>query len=143
VKNTASKQPVFEETVFVCNLTNEVKKVCGLDSSRAYLNTKILKHLYDKKPAEEFDFIIRNVHTITKYPDKIYKNRASKRGAFCLVKKLKGDLYFCSIEVAQEISLDGFAENRNYIVTCFRLRNENYLKNYELLWSWKGGVPSS
>ena len=41
--------------------------------------------------------------------------------------------YFCPIEVDKEI---------NYVVTIFRTDAE-YLKKYELVWSWKGGIPSS
>ncbi|MBU2545173.1 hypothetical protein KKC65_01805 [Patescibacteria group bacterium] len=95
---------------------------------------KSSKTCYDKKPAEQYDFIIRNLHTIVKYPDSIYKNKDGKRGDFCLVKELKNKKYLCSIEDK------GMGEIS--IATAFRT-DDKYLGKYELLWSWKDGTPSS
>jgi hypothetical protein len=136
--NTKEKEVVVLESAFICRLTYMVLDVLGFSDSRVHINTKVLKHLYDKKPAEEFHFIISNLHTIVKYPDCIYKNRTSKRGEFCLVKKIEDYLYLCSVEFC-----DDGGEMRICVVTAFRVRDEAYLKKYELLWSWKGGVPSS
>ena len=88
----------------------------------------MIKHLYDKKPAEEFDFIIDNLHKIIKYPNYIYKNKKEKRGDWCFVKKIKNELYISSLEREEEIL---------EIVTVFRIRKEKYLKNFKLLWSWE------
>ncbi|MEK7105928.1 MAG: hypothetical protein AAB895_01045, partial [Patescibacteria group bacterium] len=74
------------------------------------------------------------VHLITKYPDKVYKNKLGKRGEYCLVKSIKNNNYLCSIEVVQ-----GESESQLEIVTFFRVNDDNYLKNYDLLWEWKGG----
>ena len=43
---------------------------------------EFFKYLYDKKPAEEFDFIIDNLHQIVIYPDNIYKNKRPQTGRF-------------------------------------------------------------
>jgi hypothetical protein len=138
IKNTKEKEIVPLETVYICRLTYSVLSVLGFSDSKVHVNTKVLKHLYDKKPAEEFDFLINNLHAIVKYPDRVYKNRISKRGDFCLVKNLNGFNYLCSVEFCE----DG-GEMRVCVVTAFRVRDEAYLKKYELLWSWKGGKPSS
>lgn len=90
--------------------------------------------MYDSKPAEEFDFLINNLHTIAKYPDKIYKNKSGKRGSHCFTKKLKGAEYICSMENS---------ENGMLIITAFRIRDKKYLKNYTLLWSWENDKPPS
>ena len=138
IKNTKEKEIVALECVYICRLTYTVFRILGFEDSKVHLNTKVLKHLYDKKPAEEFDFIVRNLHKIIKYPDRIYKNKTSKRGDYCLVKKIEDFSYLCSVEFTE----DG-EEMKIIVVTAFRVRDEAYLKKYELLWSWKGGNPSS
>ena len=130
IKGTQPKIFVTHKVVVLCHLTNQVNKVI-LDKSglsRVYISTKMIKHLYDKKPAEEFDFIIDNLHKIIKYPNYIYKNKKEKRGDWCFVKKIKNELYISSLEHEEEIL---------EIVTVFRIRKEKYLENFELLWSWE------
>lgn len=127
IKDTPPKSIVHDETVFLCQMTKVVMRQLKLEDGSIYINTKILKHLYDKKPAEEFDFIINNLHTIAKYPDCIYKNKGGKRGEICFTKKLKDKNYICSLEIDEQI----------FIVTAFRVRDEKYMKNYESLWSWE------
>lgn len=143
VEGSTEKAIVPEKTILLCNTTNAVAKVCNLKSVKVYVNTKVLKHLYDKKSAEEFDFITHNLHTIAKYPDNIYKNKAGKRGNFIFVKELKGNVYLCSIEVVDNCVINEVIENANFVVTSYRIRDSKYLKKYELMWSWKDGTPSS
>src|SRR3989344_2096523 len=139
VKGTASEAIVQNVLAFLCNLTVAVLKGTSWSCNRVYINTRVLKHLYDKKPAEEFLFIVENIHSIVKYPDRIYKNRDAKRGDLCFIKQLKNDLYICSIEVIENEEVATHCE----VATCFRIRKENYLANYEILLEWKGGTPSS
>ena len=103
---------------------------------RTYLTTKMLKHCYDKKTAEFFHFLLDNLNYIITYPDKIYKNKGAKRGDFGFTKILKGNEYFCSLEFDNK-------EKKMFVVTSFKLKNDNYLKNYKLLWSWEDGTPPS
>lgn len=139
IRHTREKEIVVLETVYVCRLTTSVISVLEFENAKVHINTKILKHLYDKKPAEEFDFIVRHLHRIIKSPDRIYKNKASKRGDFILVKRIDDLDYLSSVEEIIETE----NEKKAYIVTAFRVRDESYLKKYEFLWSWKGGGPSS
>jgi len=139
IKRTQEEAIIFEESVLLCHLTKIVKQfLLGIDKidSKVYINTKVLKHLYDKKPAEEFDFIVDNLYKIIKYPDNIYKNKDNKRGSFCFIKNIKKEKYFCSIQIEEN-------KKELFVVTAFRIRKEAYIKNYELLWSWKGDIPSS
>ncbi len=140
IKGTVVKKPVTIKTVFLCHLSNivirELKKFTNLES-RVYINTKVLKHMYDSKPAEEFDFLLNNLHKIVKHPDFIYKNKKTKRGSYCLVKNLKENYYFCSIEI------DANNSPIVKIATAFRIRKLNYLNDYTLLWNWKDDAPSS
>ncbi len=137
VYRTPPKAIVINETVFLCHLTWAVAKALGVDTIRVYVSTRMLKHLYDSRPAEEFIFVIENLHTIVKYPDQIYENKNSKRGDFCFVKELKGSRYIVSIEIPKG------EEDKIFVATAFRLRKESYLNNYKLLWSWRDGLPSS
>lgn len=143
IKGSAEKSVVVELTIHLCNLTNIVKRAGTFKAHTIYINTKIIKHLYDSKPAKEFDFIIRNLPAIVKYPEYIYENKEGKRGTLCFVKKVDKDLYFCSIEKTDEVDPNDGNTGMNYVVTAYRLRKANYLKDYKLLWSWKGDIPSS
>ena len=96
--------------------------------------------MFDKKPAEEFHYILENLHEIAKYPDIIYRNKQGKRGNFSLVKKMPDEKqYICALEIV------GYEDNKKkaYVVTAFRIRDEKYLKDYETLWSRKDDIPSS
>ena len=137
VYRTPPKATVISKTTFLCRLTWAVAKAIGATTMRVYVNTRMLKHLYDGRPAEEFIFVVENLHTIVKYPDQIYENKNSKRGDFCFVKELKGSRYIASIEIPKE------EEGKISVATAFRLRKESYLNNYKLMWSWRDGHPSS
>ena len=142
IRGTAAKALVAEKTVFLCYLTRAVQQAGSFTGRKVYINTKVLKHLYDSKPAEEFEFVIHNLGIIVEYPDHLYKNRDAKRGSICLIKTINNAQYFCSLEILPD-DPDGKKEECSYVVTAFRIRKENYLKDYKLLWSWKGDLPSS
>ena len=137
VYGTPPKTIVADKTAFLCRLTWAAAKAVNITAMKVYVTARMLKHLYDSRPAEEFVFIIENLHTIVKYPDHIFKNKDSKRGDFCFVKKLKGGKYIASIEVPRD------EKEKVFVATAFRLRKESYLNNYKLLWSWRDGRPSS
>lgn len=134
IQGTGEKGIVEEKTIVVAVLARKIQKTGLFSSTKVHLNTRVLKHLYDRKPAEEYDFLIKNLPKILQVPDRIYKNRNSKRGDLCLVKEIAGIKYLCSLENSEEII---------FVVTAFRVRKESYLKNYKLVWSWKDGTPSS
>lgn len=130
-------------TLCFCELTRLVMKNGNFLAHKVYITTKVIKHWYDSKPAEEFEAIIKSVEAIVRFPEYIYENKAAKRGELCFVKTVKGIKYFCSIETTNENDPDDGKQGMNYVVTAFRLRKEKYLKDYKLLWSWKGDIPSS
>lgn len=133
IRGTVEKAIVADVTVYLCRLTFAVSKANNLEE-RVYINTRVLKHMYDKKPAEEFEFLVAFLHKIIKYPDKVYKNKNPKRGHYIFTKIIMGDNYLCSLELEG----DGLS-----VVTAFRIRKDSYLNDYELLWSWRGDIPSS
>lgn len=140
IKGTGEGAIVQNVKLFLCVMTRAVLKGVATDCTKVYISTRVLKHAYDKRPAEEFDFLLDNVHAVVKYPDLIYKNRGGKRGDLGFVKTVKNNKYFCSVE--QIYNPDG-ASSHWEIATFFRLRKESYLNSYSLLWEWKGGKPSS
>lgn len=145
IRNTEEKAPVLERTIVVAKLTNAVKTAISFPTHKVYVTTRILKHLYDKKPAEEFDSILKYFPQLIRFPDNIYANKDSKRGSICFSKKIRGQLYWCSIEHTPERDPQETCDGMNYVVTAFRIREgkESYVDSYKLIWSWKGGIPSS
>ncbi len=135
VKGTIKRGVVKLTSVLLCVLTNAIIRGIKIEHNKVYISTRVIKHIYDKRPAEEFDFLLLNISDIVKYPDFIYSNKQAKRGNFVFVKELKNYKYFCSIEETQK---DGELKCLE-IVTFFRINDNNYLKNYELLWKWEGG----
>lgn len=142
IKGTEAEAIVPLVTTFLCHLTIAVIKGVNLEYQKVYISTRVVKHIYDRKPAEEFEYLSNHIHKIVKYPDYIYMNKDSKRGDFGFVKQLDKDLYFCSVQAVDDMIEDGGTSGL-CVVTAFRLRKPNYLNNYKLLWSWRGDIPSS
>jgi hypothetical protein len=138
IQNTPQGSPVVEKTVLLCGLTNAVAQALGTDSRKVYATSRSLKHLYDKRPAEEFDFLLDHLHQVVKYPARIYRNKPGKRGGWCFAKILGNEDYLCALEIGT------YPERPEiYVATAFRVRDAKYLDGYELLWSWRSGRPSS
>ncbi len=119
--------------VHLCTISNIVMLGVGFVSNKVYINTRTLKHIYDKRPAEEFDFLVHNVHLVLLYPSQVYKNKGGARGEYCFVKTIGKNRYLCSVQVVCKENVWS-----NQVVTFFRT-GDSYLKNYKLLWEWKGG----
>jgi hypothetical protein len=138
VRNTAAEAIVFEEKVCVGKLAIQAVEALNIPARETYITTRCLKHLYDKKPAEEFDFVINHIAKILQNPDYLYLNKQDKRGHFCLTKKIFNNEYFMSLETIFEKECQEI-----YIATAFRIRDSKYLKSYDLLRSWRDGAHSS
>jgi hypothetical protein len=138
VRRTRAEMPVRDARVLVDVLNKNIIETIGLSLREVYITTRALKHLYDKKPAEEFDFAVDHASIMVKNPERLYKGKKDKRGGFCLVKNIEGDEYLMALDISLA------KQNRGiYIVTIFRLRDRNYLKSYDLLWSRRDGAHSS
>jgi hypothetical protein len=134
VQGTVEKGSVPIEKLLLCAVSTNLVKVLGFKKRMsASISTLSLKHMYDKKPAEEFDCILKALVTIIQYPLLVYKNTDYKRGTYCLVGMYKQREYVCSIQIV---------ENEAQVVTCFRKRDEKYLNKYILLWSREVDSPS-
>lgn len=140
IRGTSKEAIVQNVQALVCGLSAAAIKGLGCaENSKAYIKTRVIKHCYDKRTAEEFDFLIHNIHIIVRLPDQIYKNKDPKRGDFVFVKSLKNSRYLCSL---QEVMVEGDGKQFE-VATFFRVTKESYLQSYDLLWEWKGGTPSS
>lgn len=133
IKGTEKGAIVPHRTILLCNLTRATQKALSVKTYKVYINTRVLKHLYDTRPAEEYERVIRKMAAIVKYPEKVYQNRDSKRGDLVFTKTIGKEEYLCSLEISEEIQ----------VATSFRIRKKTYLDNYKLLWSWRDGKPSS
>ena len=134
IKNTPKGAIVINDGAILCVLTKTVIKAVHLDMEKVHITTRVIKHMYDKRTAEEFDVLLRSVYQIVRYPDEIYQNRNGKRGDLGFVKKINEAKYFCSLEIDGTIFC---------VATAFRIGKESYLQNFTLLWSWRGGTPPS
>lgn len=138
MRGTALEVAVRNVTVVAGMFPRAPLEKIGVINPRIYVSTRVLKHLYDKKPAEEFDFILENIPDILARPDHLYRNKSDKRGQFCLMKQIESREYLASLEV-----IDGIYGREIQLVTAFRVRSEPYLKDYDLLWSRRDGETHS
>ncbi len=143
IKGTAKSQIIALQRDFLCNVKPSLVKILCSNStctdSRVYLSTKSLKHVYDrhvydKRNISEFIIVLQNLTRIIKYPDEVRMNAQSKRGDFLFVKKVKGQLYFVSIQIELDGSID---------VVSSSATGESYTKKFTLLWSWGSANPPS
>ena len=72
---------VADRRITVCNLTvivsDVIKNDSGVDTGfgRVFMNTRCLKHLYDKRPAVEYEFLVNRKqasHLLKKHKLNIY-----------------------------------------------------------------------
>jgi hypothetical protein len=129
---------VKEWSSFLCTISNEAKKSCKIQSIKLYVSSKTMKHLYDKRPGWEYDFILVNLRHLVKYPDRIHRNAESKRGTFLFVKNIKGFLFMASVEEEPNDANETVLK----IATAYHVE-EKYLKKFPILWTWRDGISSS
>lgn len=105
--------------------------ICNLLSKEVFVSTRVIKHAYDKRTAQEFDFLIRHLKKIMESPDEIYKNKDGKTGDICVTKTFDCGRYICVLEK----TTSGFE-----VVTFFRI-DFKYTNSYELLWKRRAATP--
>ena len=98
VKDTPKKAIVHLLTIKLCTLTKEVQRVCDFPTFSVYITTRVIKKNYDKRSAEENDFLLKNGWKIVYMPSEIYKNKDAKRGDFLFIKTIGDSSYTASIE---------------------------------------------
>lgn len=120
-------------------LPHKLKSKVHAKDLRVYVTTKSLKHMYDVRLAQEFDFVVDKMEWALTQPHRIYKNKEGKTGDICFYVEFENSAYFYILD----IKADGI-----YIVSAYSLskveeKRKNYLSGYKLLWSWKVDLPSS
>jgi len=104
IKGTAYKSVIINDMFILCSITEHISKLL-LSNANKYqvkISSRCLKHLYDRKPAEEFIFLLDHLYEIVKNPMHVYFNKSEKRGTFGLVKNICGADYFCSVETTKK-----------------------------------------
>lgn len=139
IRGTEKEAIVQNVEALLCEITMATRSGISCSGKKVYIKTRVLKHCYDKRTAEEFDFLSWHIYKIVRFPDLVYKNKDPKRGDFLFVKTLKNTKYLCSLQ--EVITANGDCQFE--IATFFRLNKEAYLTSYDLLWEWKDGTPSS
>ena len=135
VHGTAERAYVLIDQLTLCIVTKKVAEVLGFHKRLTVsVSTRALKHMYDKKPAEEFSCILEAMAKVIRYPKEVYKNRSNKKGSYCFLGEYKNSEYICSIEIVND---------EGEVVTCFRKRDAKYLREYILLWSREVDDPPS
>lgn len=139
IKNTPRKGYVKDLRIKIGEIPHKLRGKIKPHDQRVYITTKSLKHMYDMRSAQEFDFIIRSLETVIINPLRIYNNKEGKSGDKCLYFEIDNNAYFYILDIKP----DGI-----YIVSSYRLsevleKRKNYLSGYKLLWSWKVDLPSS
>jgi len=132
IKNTEKGALVKEVRALLCHLGKWVRNILRVTEYKIYIKTRVLKHLYDRRNAQEYDFILENLMTIVKSPDKLYLNKSEKRGEFVFYKNINNRGILCSIQKNE--TDDSFD-----IVTAFTGKDlTSYLKNFEILYPPEG-----
>jgi hypothetical protein len=139
IKRTKPEAFVLQAKKCVTKTNRKTRKALHCKAKKTYITTRALKHLYDKKPAEEFDFMLDNIISIVRTPDYLYGDTQDRRNRFCLVKHIEEYRYLVAIEIIERNT----EKEEIQIVTAFRVRDEKYLRNYDLLRSWRDGAHSS
>ncbi|HRN70429.1 MAG TPA: hypothetical protein PLS49_04535 [Candidatus Woesebacteria bacterium] len=92
IEGTKPKQYIKVFNFLISHLTSKVKRSIKIKSSKVYITSKALKHIYDrhcydKNQNDVFNTIINNLPDIIKNPDIIRNNKEGKKGQLYLLKK--------------------------------------------------------
>lgn len=139
IRRTKPESSIPAIKIRLTKITRKMRTATGCAQKKIYITTHALKHLYDKKPAEEFDYLIDHLITIIRSPDLLYRNKYNKTGNFCIVKKIDEYRYIAIVEVKAKQTMN----EEISVVTAFRMRDDKYLRTYDLLRSWRDGAHSS
>jgi hypothetical protein len=136
VAGTEKKDLVYVTRVAVCSLSAKVYKILNtlhsLDNSKVFVNTKVLKHIYDDHYTQHLR-MIKNLHRIVRLPEAVYKNKPGKGGDYIFVKDIRKETYCVSLDIIQNETGSSIE-----IRTCFYAsRPKRYFREFECVWSNK------
>lgn len=100
-------------------------------NENVYLNTRVMKHLYDKRTAVVYFLLLKNMNQIVFKPDLVYQNNSQKKGSLIFTKLIKKELLAVIMESQ---------EGKVFIVTAFET-DEKYLEKFKLIWKRRAASP--
>ncbi len=139
IKNQPDGAAVILEIFTLANLTEQVQQHLGLSVGKVHIKTKILKHMYERRPASIYDFLLMHLSEIIRFPERIYQNQEAKKGQFIFAKQFPEGLFMASIETNAHPET---GQEIHVLITAFKVE-QRYLNKYKLIWSWEDGDASS
>lgn len=133
IQGTVKNTFVVESTLFLCTVQAPLYR--SLHNKKILCTTKALKHLYDKRAAWEYTFLLNFLEIVLAKPDIVKANGLGRRGQYIFCKNVREILIAVSIEKTAE-------KETLYLVTAFATE-EKYLHKFPILWSRRDGDPSS
>lgn len=137
VQGTLKKQLVPLLDIRIGRIPQALRNMPSPSGNAVYLSTRVLKHVYDKRTAQEFDFLLAGLPKIIASPDRMYRNKLGKREGYCLVRTHDNFFSFCLLE--RKV----FSSRPRWEVVTFYVTDERYLAGYELVWERKDDESSS
>lgn len=128
IKDTYPGAVVANEVILLCRINIQSLRHTELGQAGIYVSSRALKHMYDKRPAQEYDCLLNNIPQIIGYPDHIYRNKPLL-GGFAFVKAIHGYSYMCPVKRIRD------NQNKLCVVTAFSVKPW-YMKDFKLLWSF-------
>ena len=141
IAGTINKEYVFLKSICLTSLRHQVKKKIHVSTSKTFISTKVLKHIYDrhyhdKKQTAIYHFIVKNLHEILKNPDIIRKDKEGKKkmGRIVFIKSFDDERYACTIKKSNIRKGKKLLEVLS-VVTAFKTKNDgNYLSETSILY---------
>lgn len=141
IAGSVNKAYVTLDTFCITSIRKEVKHTIDSSTTKTYISTKVLKHIYDrhfsdKKQEKIYFFIIDNLHRILKYPEivRVDKESRKKKGRIVFLKRFEEDQYACTIEKTTQRKGKKLEEVLN-VVTVFKTKKGGkYLSETTILY---------
>jgi len=135
IRLTSKHAAIIIKKILLCTIDKKVVESAQLKTHKLHISTRVMKHVYDKRPAQEYDTALNNLESAMESPDFIFENKQGKRGSMCFVTRLGDKLLWCPVE-------ESIDENNHPIleVVTFFLAQYKYAKNYKLLWGRGDGT---
>ena len=92
IANTDYRARVFDNAFYVGSISLDLAQKLKLSASIVIINSRSLKHLYDKRTAHVYDFLLQHLHEIINQPDMILESVHTKHG-FAFAKHYGDNTY--------------------------------------------------
>jgi hypothetical protein len=136
VAGSQYKEDISLAKTILCKLSVKIfaalLKIDGLTSPEVWVNTKVLKHIYDDHNPQHKD-IIKNLDLIMREPKAVYRNKPGKEGKYLFLRDINRKAYCAVVDVVDEDSSELLA-----VRTCFYIsKPRKYLRGFECIWEYE------